>query len=69
MFLRIETDPRRKSNKHTNKRLGSFEWGLGFFVVLGFLWAFFNQLIILNKDTLHVSIYSNGYRKHESKSL
>lgn len=41
MFLRIETDPRRKSNKHTNKRLGGFEWGLGFFVVFGFFVGFF----------------------------
>lgn len=27
MFLRIETYPRRKSNKHTNKILRGFEWG------------------------------------------
>lgn len=39
MFLRIETYPRRKSNKHTNKILRGFEWGAGFFV--GFICLFF----------------------------
>lgn len=71
MFLRIETYPRRKSNKHTNKILRGFEWGgwvfCGVYLFVFFFCFFLNLLIVFNKDTLHVSIYSNGYKKHESK--